>query len=75
VSLSASGLPSGASATFSPTTIAGGSGSSTMSVTTSSTTPTGTYTLTITGTSGALSHSITPELCTALAFRAPVSLG
>ena len=62
VSLSASGLPSGASATFSPATIAGGSGSSTMSVTTSSTTPTGTYTLTITGTSGALSHSTTVTL-------------
>src|SRR6267154_3576614 len=51
VSLNASQLPSGATATFSPTSITGGSGSSTMSVTTSTGTPTGSYTLTITGTS------------------------
>ena len=57
VTLSASGLPTGAKATFSPNPVTGGSGSSTMSVTTSSTTPTGTYTLTITGTSGSLTHT------------------
>jgi subtilisin family serine protease len=56
VTLSASGLPTGATATFStnPATT-----SSTMTVTTSTTTPTGTYTLTINGTSGALTHSTT----------------
>ena len=59
VSLSASGLPSGASATFSPISISGGSGSSTMNVTTATSTPAGTYTLTLTGTSGSLSHSTT----------------
>src|SRR6266576_1896441 len=58
VSLNTTGLPSGASATFSPASIAG-SGNSTMSVTTSTSTPTGSYTLTITGTSGGLSHSTT----------------
>ena len=61
VSLSVSGLPSGAIGTFNPTSISGGSGSSTLNVTTSASTPAGTYTLTITGTSSSpsLSHSIT----------------
>jgi uncharacterized membrane protein len=49
VTLSASGLPSGAGATFSPPSVTG-SGTSTMSVTTSATTPPGTYTITVTGT-------------------------
>ncbi|HET9167115.1 MAG TPA: hypothetical protein VFP11_14040 [Candidatus Angelobacter sp.] len=61
VSFSVSGLPSGASASFNPTSVTG-SGSSTMSVSTSSTTPAGTYTLTITGTSGTLVHSTTVRL-------------
>jgi hypothetical protein len=61
VSFSVSGLPSGASASFNPTSVTG-SGASTLSVSTSSTTPAGTYTLTITGTSGALSHSTTVKL-------------
>jgi VCBS repeat-containing protein len=62
VSLSASGFPSGAGATFSPTSITGGSGSSTMNVTTSASTAAGSYTLTITGTSGSLIHSTTVTL-------------
>jgi hypothetical protein len=61
VNFSVSGLPSGASASFNPTSV-NGSGSSTMSVTTSTTTPNGTYTLTITGTSGTLVHSTTVTL-------------
>lgn len=61
VNFSVSGLPSGATGTFSPTSVTG-SGSSTLSVSTSSTTPAGTYTLTITGTSGALVHSTTVKL-------------
>jgi hypothetical protein len=56
VSLSVSGLPTGATGSFNPTSVAG-SGNSTLSVSTSSTTPAGTYTLTITGTSGSLTHS------------------
>jgi hypothetical protein len=56
VALSAAGLPSGATASFNPTSI-GGSGSSTLTVTTASSTPTGSSTLTITGASGSLSHS------------------
>lgn len=64
VSLSVSGLPSGASATFSPNPITNGSGNSSMSLSTSSSTPSGTYTLTITGTSTSpsLTHSTTVTL-------------
>jgi hypothetical protein len=61
VNFTISGLPSGASASFNPTSVTG-SGSSSMSVSTSTTTPAGTYTLTITGTSGTLSHSTTVKL-------------
>jgi uncharacterized membrane protein len=64
VTLSVSGLPTGASATFSTNPISGGSGNSTMNVTTSSSTPVGTYTLTITGTSSSpsLMHTTTVTL-------------
>jgi uncharacterized protein (DUF58 family) len=50
------GLPSGATATFNPSSVTG-SGSSTMSVSTSSSTPEGSYPLTITATSGSLTHT------------------
>jgi len=50
VTLSASGLPSGSAANFSPNNTTGNS--STMSVATSATTPAGSYTLTITGIGG-----------------------
>jgi len=56
VSFSISGLPSGATGTFSPSSVQG-SGSSTLSITASSATPTGSYPLTITATSGTLTHS------------------
>jgi hypothetical protein len=59
VSFSVSGLPSGASASFSPNPA---SSSSTLSVTTSATTPTGTYPLTVTGTSGGLTHTTSVSL-------------
>jgi hypothetical protein len=61
VSFSASGLPSGATASFNPTSVTG-SGSSTLTVSTTSSTATGTFTLTITGSSGSLSHSTTVSL-------------
>jgi hypothetical protein len=61
VSLSVSGLPSRATASFSPGSITG-SGSSTMTVSTKSRTPRGTFTLTIKGTSGSLSHTTTVSL-------------
>jgi galactose oxidase-like protein/PKD domain-containing protein len=61
VSLNVSGLPSGATASFSDPLVTG-SGSSTLTVTPTLTTPPGTYTLTITGTSGGLSHSVNVTL-------------
>jgi len=54
VALTVSGLPSGATGTFSPTSISGGSGSSTLTISTTTSTAAGSYTLTITGTSGSL---------------------
>jgi fibronectin type 3 domain-containing protein len=61
VSFSASGLPSGASASFNPATVTT-SGSTTMTVTTSASTPVANSNLTVTGTSASLSHSVTPVL-------------
>ena len=63
ISLSASGLPSGATASFSPSSIAApGSGSSTLTISTASTTAAGTYTITITGTGGGITHTTTLSL-------------
>jgi hypothetical protein len=61
VTFTASGLPAGANATFTPPSVTG-SGMATMGVTTSPTTPPGTYTVTVTGTSGTLVHSATVTL-------------
>src|SRR5262249_10244966 len=65
VDLAASGLPSGAGASFAPATVAG-SGQSTLTVTTTSATPAGTFTVTVTGTSGASSHQTTVALTVSL---------
>jgi hypothetical protein len=59
VSLSASGLPAGVTASFSP---ASTTGSSSLTLTASGTATTGTATVTITGTSGSLSHTTTVTL-------------
>ena len=59
VSLSVSGLPSGASGTFSPNPA---TGTSTLAVSTATTTPTGTYSLTVMGSSGTISHSTAATL-------------
>lgn len=58
VTLSAQGLPAGATATFTPNP----ADASTLTVTTSASTPTGTYPLTITGTAGAVTHSTSVTL-------------
>jgi hypothetical protein len=57
ISLSVSGLPGKTSGSFSPNPVAGGAGSSVLTITTQRNGPTGTFTLTITGTSGGTSHS------------------
>lgn len=59
VALSASGLPSGVTASFSP---ASTTGSSTLTLSASATAATGTSTVTITGTSGSLTHTTTLSL-------------
>jgi hypothetical protein len=56
VNLSASGLPTGATVTFSLATVIG-SGTSTLTIKTSAATSAGPYKITVTGTSGSLSHS------------------
>ncbi len=62
VSLSASGLPSGVTATFSPTSIAGGSGTSTMTIAVREGATTGTSTFAVTGTGGGKTHTATVTL-------------
>jgi hypothetical protein len=57
VALSVTGLPAGVTATFSPTSITGGSGTSTMNVSAASSTSPGSYSLTLNGTAGTLQHS------------------
>jgi hypothetical protein len=59
VTLSSSGLPSGAAGSFSPNPT---TGTSTMTVTTSASTPAGSYPVTITGTSGTLTHTTSVQL-------------
>jgi kumamolisin len=58
VTLSATGVPSGVTSSFSPTSITG-SGSSDFTLTVSRSAPIGTYPITITGTSGTTTHSTT----------------
>ena len=63
--LSASGLPTGVTAGFSPNPVtppANGSVTSTLTLTVSATATTGTSTITVTGTSGSLTHSATITL-------------
>jgi kumamolisin len=66
VSLSASGLPSGVTASFNPTSFAApGSGASKLTFTVSRRAHTGTYTITITGTGGGLTETTTVSLTVA----------
>jgi hypothetical protein len=62
VALSISSLPAGASASFTPSTITGGSGSSTLVITTSSVTPACCYRVTVNGTAGSASNALTLPL-------------
>ncbi len=63
ITLSASGVPSGTTLSFSPNPIAApGSGSSTMTITVGSTTPMGTYPIIVTGNGGGVQQSTTVTL-------------
>jgi F5/8 type C domain len=66
VNLSVSGLPAHANGSFSPASITGGAGSSTLNISTAANTPSGNYTLTITGVSGTLTNSATATLTVTL---------
>ena len=61
VTFSVSGLPAGASPTFTPPTLSG-AGTTSLSITTLATTPLGSYPLTITGTDGVLTHTTSVTL-------------
>jgi hypothetical protein len=74
VALSASGLPSGVTASFSPSSIAApGSGTSTVTLTASSSAAAGAYIIAITGTGGGLTQTTTVSL-TVSAAGTPTNL-
>lgn len=63
VTLSASGLPSGATATFNPTSIAApGAGTSTLTILVGASTTAGTYSVVVSGAGGSQAHSTTISL-------------
>lgn len=63
IALSASGLPSGAAASFTPASIAApGAGSSTLTISVGAATPVGTYNVSVSGTGGGQTHSVTINL-------------
>lgn len=70
VGLSLSGLPAGASGTFSPASFIG-AGASTLTVATSTSTPVGSYPLTVTGSSGCRTHTLPLTLIVNAALPPP----
>jgi hypothetical protein len=64
VTLSASGLPAGATASFNPSAVTSGS-SSTLTIATTGSTPAGTYAVTVTGTGASATHSVAVSLTVA----------
>ena len=62
LSLSASGAPNGATASFSSATIPSGSGTSNLTVAVGSGVPAGSYTITVTATGGGLTHTLNVPL-------------
>jgi kumamolisin len=75
VALTASGQPTGVTASFSPTSIAApGSGTSTLTLAVASTTTTGTYTITVTGTGGGITHTATVTLTVTAAVTGSYTL-
>src|ERR1700728_1914305 len=74
IGLSVSGLPKGATGTFSPTSVSAGSGS-TLTVATTSSTPAGSYTLTIIGTSDSITQTATVTLVVTANFTMSATPG
>ena len=80
ISLSASGVPSGTTVSFSPNPIAApGSGNSSMTITVGASTPTGIYPITVTGNGGGIQQSVLVNLTVtaqvALSWTASTSPG
>ncbi|PSL47150.1 subtilisin family serine protease [Saccharothrix carnea] len=73
ITLSASGLPSGATASFNPGKIAVGSGSR-LTIGTTSSTPVGTYEITVTGTKGTESRTVKYSLTVTTGNPGPTDL-
>ncbi len=75
ISLSASGLPTGVTASFNPTSIgAPGSGSSTLTFSANATATTGTTNVTVTATGGGITHAVTIALTITAAATPSFSL-
>jgi kumamolisin len=62
VALTASGQPTGATISFNPSTVSGGSGTASMGISVASTTTPGTYSITVSGTSGSTIEKTTVSL-------------
>ena len=71
VALTASGLPTGVTASFSP---ASTTSTSTLTLTAASTAAAGTYPITVTGTSGSTTHTVTVSLTVTTASTNPVQV-
>lgn len=69
VTLSCTGLPSGASCSFSPSSL-NGSGTSTLAISTASSMPVGSYPVVVTGSSASLTHSVAVTLTLAISSGA-----
>src|SRR5208283_862538 len=68
ISLSASGMPTGTTVSFNPSTVpAPGSGNSTMTITVGSSTPLGTYPISVTGNGGGTQQTATVTLTVTVA--------
>jgi subtilase family serine protease len=75
IALSATGQPTGVTATFNPTSIAApGSGTSTLTLAVASTTTTGTYTITVKGVGGSVTQTTTVTLTVTAAAKGNFTL-
>ncbi len=75
VTLSCSGLPTGATCAFSPATVSGGSGTSKLTIQTALSTPAGTTSVTVAGTSSGTTKSTTVSLVVTQPFTMAPTVG